>query len=149
MTQARAPRFRATLRHASTRRFFLDRVGRMLRPPRGPKVFISSRRSDSSGYAGRLYDTLAAEFGEESVFIDVVDIAPGEAFPPKIEETIRSCDALVAVIGPRWLTPGEVVQTEIATALGGGVRVIPVLVVDAQVPAPQDLPGGGEKIHAL
>ena len=135
--------------HDSERRYFLGRVGRMLRASRAPKVFISYRRSDSSGYAGRLYDTLAAEFGAESVFIDVVDIAPGEAFPPKIEETIRSCDALVAVIGPRWLTPGEVVQTEIATALGGGVRVIPVLVDDAQMPARQDLPARVEKLYAL
>lgn len=150
INQARASRFRATLMHDSNRRFFLSGVGRMFAvSPRDPKVFISYRRSDSRGHAGRLYDRLAAEFGEESVFIDVVDIAPGEPFPPKIEETIRSCNALVVIIGPRWLPPSEVVQTEIATALGGGISVIPVLVDDARMPTRQDLPAGVEKLYTL
>ena len=40
------------------------------RPPE-PGVFISYRRSETSGYAGRLYDALAEHFGAERVFMDV------------------------------------------------------------------------------
>jgi hypothetical protein len=34
-------------------------------------IFISYRRDDSEGQAGRLYDDLIRQFGEGSVFMDV------------------------------------------------------------------------------
>ena len=34
-----------------------------------PGLFISYRREDSAGYAGRLFDMLIAEFGKENIFI--------------------------------------------------------------------------------
>ena len=34
-------------------------------------IFISYRRDDSAGYAGRLYDRLTARFGGDRVFMDV------------------------------------------------------------------------------
>jgi len=34
-------------------------------------VFISYRREDSGGFAGRIYDRLADRLGHESVFFDV------------------------------------------------------------------------------
>jgi len=37
-------------------------------------VFISYRRQESSGLAGRLYDRLADRFGEDQVFMDVDSI---------------------------------------------------------------------------
>ena len=36
-----------------------------------PKIFISYRRDDSAGHAGRLYDRLEGHFGQGQVFMDV------------------------------------------------------------------------------
>ena len=35
------------------------------------QIFISYRRDDSEGYAGRLYDRLIARFGGDKVFMDI------------------------------------------------------------------------------
>ena len=70
-----------------------------------------------------------------------------------IEQEVGSCDALLAVIGPTWLSikddagqrrlddPEDYVRLEIATALGrADVLVIPVLVGPTSMPAAADLP---------
>ncbi len=79
-----------------------------------PGVFISYRREDSSGYAGRLFDILSVHFGRENTYMDVDTIIGGDNFPAVIEEKISQCDALLAVIGERWLT---------CTAAKGGRRL--------------------------
>ena len=61
------------------------------------------------------------------------------------------CDALIAVIGSDWLSPrledpDDWVRLEIANALARKVRVVPVLVEGAKMPAPTDLP---EDLSAL
>ena len=38
------------------------------------KVFISYRREDSAGHAGRLHDSLQSHFGADNVFMDLNDI---------------------------------------------------------------------------
>ena len=66
-------------------------------------VFLSYRREDSAGYAGRLCEHRGSVFGPDRVFIDVQDIAPGQDFADAIETTIAACQAMVVVIGPRWI----------------------------------------------
>jgi hypothetical protein len=117
-----------------------------------PGIFISYRREDSIAYAGRLYDRLSAQFGEEQVFMDVDTIEPGSDFVEVITQKVGSCEALVAVIGREWLNardeegrrrldnPKDLVRLEIAAALERNVRVIPVLVGGAHIPRSQDLP---------
>ncbi|HWP56525.1 MAG TPA: toll/interleukin-1 receptor domain-containing protein [Candidatus Acidoferrales bacterium] len=117
-----------------------------------PAIFVSYRRQDSAPYAGRLYDRLCARFGAEAVFMDVDDIQPGADFVSLIEEKIGSCDALVAVIGPAWLTSKDrdgkrrlsdardFVRLEITTALRRNILVVPVLVGGASMPGARDLP---------
>lgn len=117
-----------------------------------PKIFISYRRDDTGGYAGRMYDRLAAHFGPDHLFIDVDTLEPGEDFVQAIEERVGSCDALIAVIGNKWLIstdengrrrlddPNDFVRLEIATALERKVRVIPALVDGASMPSPLELP---------
>lgn len=46
-------------------------------------IFISYRREDSEGHAGRLYESLADHFGRDAVFMDVVAIEPGRDFRSK------------------------------------------------------------------
>ena len=117
-----------------------------------PKVFISYRREDSAAFAGRLADHLREALGEGSVFMDVDSLRPGEDFPQVIEQTVRACDVLLAVVGRDWFSaadtegrrrlddPGDFVRLEIATALRYGVAVIPVLVGGASMPEPEELP---------
>lgn len=45
-----------------------------------PTVFLSYRRSDTGGEAGRLADTLQHKLGQRFVFRDVVGISPGDQF---------------------------------------------------------------------
>lgn len=119
--------------------------------PTAGRVFISYRREESSGLAGRLYDRLADRFGDDQVFMDVDTIALGADFVEVITEAVSSCQVLLAVIGPHWLTitdqegrrlddPDDVVRLEIATALGRDIRVIPILVEGAAMPRRRELP---------
>jgi hypothetical protein len=117
------------------------------------RIFISYRRADSEGYVGRLYDQLVEQYDKGEIFLDVGAIRPGEDFVDAIEKAVGSCDVLLAVIGPQWLTltdeqgqrrldnPHDFVRLEIATALKRDILVIPVLVARAVMPAPHDLPG--------
>jgi TIR domain len=68
------------------------------------KVFLSYRRSDVGGYAGRLGDAVVRHFGAKSVFQDVTAISPGQDFVQAIDRALDKCDAMLAVIGPGWLT---------------------------------------------
>src|SRR5262249_11700862 len=111
-------------------------------------IFISYRRTDAGGHAGRLCDRLTARFGGDRVFLDIQDIHPGQNYAASIEDTIATCDCVIAVIGPHWLetirtraqSGGDFVRHEIAVALKRQVAVIPVLVGGAQMPAAGDLP---------
>jgi hypothetical protein len=71
------------------------------------QIFISYRREDTEGYTGRLYDRLHEQFPQNKIFMDVDSIEPGVDFVRAIEESVSSCDVLVAVIGKRWLTASE------------------------------------------
>src|SRR5579863_5421259 len=66
-------------------------------------IFISYRRTDASGEAGRLSDDLTARFSEQCVFMDVSAIEPGRDFRKTIDESVSGCSVLLAVIGPGWL----------------------------------------------
>jgi WD40 repeat protein len=114
-------------------------------------IFVSYRRSDAPAHAGRLYDRLVERFGRTNVFKDLDSMEPGADFVEAIEETIGRCDALVAVIGRDWLRaehegvrrledPEDWVRLEIVNALRRRIRVVPVLVQGALMPAPLDLP---------
>jgi hypothetical protein len=117
-----------------------------------PDVFISYRREDTSGYAGRLYDQISAHFGAEHVFMDVTTIEPGSDFVEVIEQRVGACDALIALIGKNWLTSkdeqnrvrlgrsGDFVSVEITAALKRNVEVVLLLVGGAKMPLQQELP---------
>ena len=64
------------------------------------RVFLSYRRGDAGGYAGRLADALMARLGQESVFQDVAAISPGEDYSVAIDQALARCEAALIVIGP-------------------------------------------------
>lgn len=118
----------------------------------GNPIFISYRRDDTEGEAGRLFDDLTREFGANSVFMDVAGIRPGVDFVQAIEQNVADCGVLLAIIGPTWTTitgasgqrrlddPNDFVVLEIASALKREVPVIPVLVHGARMPSQDQLP---------
>ena len=118
-----------------------------------PGIFISYRRDDAAGYAGRLYDALAEHFGRDRVFIDIDTLQPGLDFVAALDQAVGTCDVLIALIGPRWLSvtdaegrprlenPEDFVHMEVATALRrSDIRVVPVLVGGGAMPAAGALP---------
>jgi len=118
----------------------------------GRAIFISYRRDDTEGEAGRLFDDLVRAYGDNSVFMDVAGINPGIDFRKAIDDNVSSCGVLLAMIGPTWATitnssgqrrlddPNDFVRLEISAALARNIAVIPVLVHDAKMPAPDHLP---------
>lgn len=118
----------------------------------GRAIFISYRRDDTEGEAGRLFDDLVRAYGDTSVFMDVSGIEPGVDFRQAIDKNVSGCGVLLAMIGPTWATitgrdgtrrldnPEDYVRLEISTALKRGIPVIPVLVHDAKMPALDQLP---------
>ena len=116
------------------------------------EIFVSYRRSSDSGVAGRIYDGLTRELPSASIFMDVDKLNPGDDFEQGLDKSLGSCAVLLAIIGPDWADlrdeNGQVrlrqeddfVRKELATALGKGVRVVPVLVQGARLPPASALP---------
>jgi hypothetical protein len=52
------------------------------------KVFISYRRDDSAGHAGRVHDRLEREFGSDLLFMDVDAIPLGVNFFKVLREEV-------------------------------------------------------------
>ena len=116
------------------------------------RIFISYRRSDTAGHAGRLYDYLKSYFGEERVFFDVDTIKPGTNFEKKINTELDESEIVLVLIGKQWLDvmdsagnrrlddPHDYVRLEVETAINRNITVIPVLVEGAEVPSAKSLP---------
>ena len=121
--------------------------------PESARIFISYRREDSSGHVLALLPALRQQFGDR-IFKDTDNIPPGEDFVKFIKREVQSCSVLLAIIGKDWLTvrdprlrtrrldnPDDFLRIELATALRTDrIRVIPVLIERATMPAAMDLP---------
>ena len=118
-------------------------------------IFISYRRDDTQGFAGRLGDDLSERFGDAMIFRDC-EIEPGQDFTERLRTTLDSADLVLAVVGPRWAEARDShgqrrlertddwVRLEIETALARGIPVVPVLVGGARMPAAGLLPASLE-----
>lgn len=115
-------------------------------------IFISYRRSDAEGQAGRLFKDLCEQFGKETVFIDVAGLAKGLDFRRVLDDRLASCGVLLAIIGKDWLTATDekgqrrlhsshdFVRLETSAALKRDIPVIPVLVQGTRMPRVDELP---------
>jgi hypothetical protein len=116
------------------------------------KIFINYRREEAGHVAGRLHDSLAPRFGRDKLFMDVDNIPVGRDFEEYLNSQVAACDAMLAIIGPNWLTAkdetgqrrldnsGDFVAIEIGAALARDIPVVPVLVDGARMPKPSELP---------
>ena len=101
-------------------------------------VFISYRRVDTGGDAGRLADHLVKIFGADRVFFDVAAIAGGDDWRQRLDGALDGCDTMLVVIGRGWLEgppgqrriddPKDMVAWEVARGLTRGLRVVQILV---------------------
>jgi hypothetical protein len=109
---------------------------------RPQRVFISYRRRDAPGQAQLLWRYFVDRYKSKNVFFDNEGISVGAKFSAEIEQKVRECDVLVAVIGPRWIElikenaieEVDHVRMEIALALAQDKMVAPVCVGGAQRP---------------
>ena len=115
------------------------------------KVFVNYRHEDTQGTAWALYMKLEERFGAENVFFDNGSLRPGMRWFEEIKSHLTHCGAVIALIGPQWMPSltshlqrgGEdyvVKEIDLALRSGPRVTVIPVLVDDAELPGPHDLP---------
>src|SRR5262249_48981330 len=115
-------------------------------------VFINYRRGDEPGFTQALFSRLEQAFPADKLFMDVDHIPAGEDFVRGLESQVAQCDVMLAVIGKEWLSvtdergnrrlddPHDFVRIEIESALKQNKRVIPILVHEARMPHPDDLP---------
>ena len=118
------------------------------------RIFINYRREDTAGHVHSLFEALTKRFGAARVFRDIDGIDAGTDFVAALHRELESCLVMLVVIGHEWLTvqdpklktrrlddSTDFVRLEVATALRNDkVRVIPVLVAGATMPAAADLP---------
>jgi formylglycine-generating enzyme required for sulfatase activity len=122
------------------------------------RIFISYRRAedDRTYLVGQIHERLASVFGGENVFRDISAIHGGDDWRAILGREIHSCKVMLVVIGPDWATladaaghrrlldPDDVTRWEVETGLlrsrAGQAVVIPLLVLEAQIPRQGDLP---------
>jgi hypothetical protein len=124
-------------------------------------VFISYRREDSEYAVSFLFSLLQTHFGKARVFRDVDSIQPGDDFPEAIQAAVGRCRVMLAFIGNGWLTatdtdgkprledPNDFVRREIEAGLTQGIRVIPVLIDGARMPAATQVPTSLARLEHL
>jgi TIR domain len=115
-------------------------------------IFISYRRDDTQGWAGRLARAVQESFPKTQVFYDIATLQPGEDFPAAIDRALSSCQSALVLIGTRWLSaqtaegqrridnPNDFVRLEIAAALARPILIVPVLLGGAGMPKAESLP---------
>lgn len=114
------------------------------------KIAISYRRSDSDA-CGRIFDRLVRRYGKEAVFRDIDNIPFGTDFRKVVSDALRGTDVLIAIVGPKWRggsrrggvrinDENDLVRIEVEIALQRNIPIIPVLVGNAIMPKPVELP---------
>ncbi|MCB9283319.1 MAG: SUMF1/EgtB/PvdO family nonheme iron enzyme [Lewinellaceae bacterium] len=124
-------------------------------------VFISYRSDDTAVQAGRLRDSINHYFqGKEVAFLDD-SLKPGDKWPERLREAVRSAQVVLVLIGDegKWLgvdpkygkkriddKENDWVFQEVNTALHSPALVVPILFGNAGIPPGDVLP---EEIRSL
>lgn len=126
------------------------------------KIFISYRRRDTGQIVASIYNYVAEAYGPENVFIDTRDIPDGQYFTLVIEHNVRDASVMLVVIGKDWLgieddghrridEPADLVHAEVRLGLElaqqGRLTLIPILIDDAPILLPQQLPPDLSDLH--
>ncbi len=116
------------------------------------RIFVSYRRKDASGHAGRLFDRLCQHFGAKHVFRDVDDLKAGDDFVEALARAVDSADVFILVIGRDWADardaqgkrrlddPHDFIRLELEAAFKRKSLILPVLVEGAPMVEADSLP---------
>src|SRR5215208_3451308 len=117
------------------------------------KIFISYRRADSKYVVDRIRDRLIEAYEEDAVFRDLESIPLGKNFSDVLKDATTTCDVMLVVIGPQWVTvtddqgnkrlfePNDYTRLEVEAGLiNPKILVIPVLVMGARMPSLDEIP---------
>src|SRR5205807_4336005 len=116
-----------------------------------PKIAISYRRSDTRAIVGRIFDRVAEHYGSEQIFLDIDAIPYGRNFRDHIDSVLKECKVLIVVVGPHWtgargdrssriFDEDDPVRIEVQARLNRKTRILPVLIDDAIMPQPGEMP---------
>lgn len=127
-----------------------------------PAIFLSYRRADSSGHAGRIADDLNRRLGGRLVFHDVDSISAGADYERVLKRAIAQARVCLVLIGDTWLAetlsdgsrrldnPDDPVRREVELALAEpDLLVLPVLVEGAKMPTAEQLPASLRRLAQL
>jgi hypothetical protein len=118
------------------------------------RLFVSYRHKDSEGYVGLLQlalDSLPPASAVE-LFVDSHKISSGDDFVRAMLAAVKSCDAVLALIGPAWrggpaasrqariFDADDPVRLELRTAISSGVPLFVALLNSASLPGKADVP---------
>ena len=120
------------------------------------EIFISYRRKDTGGYAGRLYDYLKKEYGASNVLFDIEVDATVEELRTWVQRVVPESSVIIVLIGDQWIEDklkrrrledeDDIVRLEIELALNNEIPIIPLLIDGANFPSNSDLPNTIKKI---
>lgn len=116
------------------------------------RIFISYRRTDTSGHAELLAHHLEDHYPGE-IFFDRIKLEDGDRWDKEILAQLNEAECLLVVIGNGWLLaqdkesgmrrlddPKDWVRREVQTGLRKGIMIVPVLMGDSTMPKDQHLP---------
>jgi formylglycine-generating enzyme required for sulfatase activity len=121
----------------------------MLMTTQSLNLFVSYRQSDHPDFVTLIRTWLLVRYGEDNVFMDFDNIPAGAYFGDFIRLKVRQSDAVITMIGPRWI---EIIQErertgqpdflriELEEALAYGKPIVPVCIKGATVPDLKDIP---------
>ena len=103
-----------------------------------PRIFVSYRHAESQNITDHICEHMKIHFGDENVIQDVETFPLGLDFRQSIGNAVDMCDALLVIIGPKWLTvtdsktgqprlanPDDFVRIEIESALKRDILIHP------------------------
>src|SRR5690348_4515680 len=112
-------------------------------------VFLSYRREDTAGFAVALLEKLKMSFPQRT-FLDSDSIKVGEDIAQTIDDALRSCALVVALIGPDWHVDRhgnellkqrrDWVRLELSTSIKHKLKILPVFVQGTKRPPDRFLP---------
>jgi TIR domain len=108
-------------------------------------IFVSYRRHDAPGHAGKLFDHLNTVYPAGQVFLDTNDLRAGENWPQRLKTVLENSLVVLCIIGRSWdvsrlRADSDIVRRELSIALSLGRPVVPLLFDGASLPGFRDLP---------
>src|SRR5215831_3427928 len=103
---------------------------RRIMPQSALQAFFSYCREDSD-FALRLAGDLKA--AGASVWLDQLDIAPGQLWDEAVADALQQCSRMVLILSPASVNSTNVMD-EVSFALEKGKTVIPIVYQDCEVP---------------